>query len=86
MLFRFIEACKFSYAKRTLLGDWNFGSLGESIREVIKDLTSESWWVETKEKIDDYSTNTDPEWYGAEYVTVEDSGTAHISILSPNGQ
>lgn len=82
---RFIEACKFSYAKRTLLGDWNFGSLGESIREVIKDLTSESWWVETKEKIDDYSTNTDPEWYGAEYVTVEDSGTAHISILSPNG-
>ena len=42
--------------------------------------------METKQKIDDYSTNTDPEWYGAEYVTVEDSGTAHISILSPNGQ
>ena len=41
--------------------------------------------METKEKIDDFSTNTDPEWYGAEYVTVEDSGTAHISILSPNG-
>jgi len=85
---RFIEACKFSYASRTKLGDWNSNSIeeNESVRSVVAKMISEEWWKETKEKIDDMSTNPDPAWYGAEYLAVEDSGTSHISILSPSGE
>lgn len=82
---RFIEACKFAYAKRTLLGDWSVDSIASGVREVVSNMTSEAWWSETIARISDTATNTDPRWYGAEFSSVEDSGTAHMSILSPQG-
>jgi len=83
---RFIEACKFSFAKRTLLGDWNSDrQLGQSVRQLVNNLTSSEWWVETVARISDLTTSPDPAWYGAKFSSVEDSGTAHISILSPAG-
>ena len=34
----------------------------------------------------DEKTSTDVKFYGAEFTSIEDSGTAHISILSPAGR
>ena len=59
--------------------------MASSVRDVVSNLTSEAWWAETRTRISDTVTNTDPRWYGAEYSSVEDSGTAHMSILSPQG-
>lgn len=59
--------------------------MASSVRDVVSNLTSEAWWAETRTRISDTATNTDPRWYGAEYSSVEDSGTAHMSILSPQG-
>ena len=84
-MFRFVEACKFAYAKRTLLGDWSVESIASGVREVVSNMTSEAWWAETRARISDTATHTDPRWYGAEFFSVEDSGTAHMSILSPQG-
>ena len=84
----FIEACKFAFAKRTLLGD---GALDEElerdVREVVELLTNTGtgWWQETAGRISQVSTSQDPAWYGAEFSSVEDSGTTHISILDPAG-
>ena len=59
--------------------------MSESVRKVVNSIISEEWWTLTKQKIDDYSTNTDPKWYGADFYNVEDAGTSHMSILAPNG-
>jgi gamma-glutamyltranspeptidase/glutathione hydrolase/leukotriene-C4 hydrolase len=40
---------------------------------------------ELRGKIQDYRTSTDPKYYGAVYANTEDSGTAHISVIGPNG-
>lgn len=83
---RFVEACKFSFAKRTLLGDWNSDrQLGEAVRDVVSNLTSTSWWEEVVSRISDVTTSEDPAWYGGQFSQVEDGGTAHMSILSPAG-
>ena len=83
---RFVEACKFSFAKRTLLGDWNSDrQLGEAVRDAVSNLTSTSWWGEVVSRISDVTTSEDPAWYGGQFSQVEDGGTAHMSILSPAG-
>ena len=83
---RFIEACKFAYAKRTLMGDWNDSQVGTEVSELVANLTSSDWWDETRGKISNETTNQDPKDYGAEFYSVEDGGTAHISIISPAGK
>jgi len=82
---RFIEACKFAYAKRTLMGDWQDKEVRTQVRELVGNLTSSDWWDEIREKISDEKTFDDPEMYGAEFYSVEDGGTAHITVLSPAG-
>eukprot|EP00092_Neocalanus_flemingeri_P032572 GFUD01035427.1.p1 GENE.GFUD01035427.1~~GFUD01035427.1.p1 ORF type:complete len:627 (+),score=232.88 GFUD01035427.1:244-2124(+) len=82
---RFVEACKFAYAKRSLMGDWRQEQLGEEVRELVGNLTSPDWWGEIREKISDQKTRDDPKQYGAEFYSVEDGGTSHTSILSPAG-
>ena len=82
----FIEACKFAFAKRTLLGDGALEEeLGRDVRGVVELLTNPGWWQETAGRISKVSTSQDPGWYGAEFSSVEDSGTTHISILDPAG-
>ena len=81
-----IEGCKFAFAKRTLLGDWAASQeLGRSVRAVVEQLTSTGWWEDTAARISENTTSQDPAWYGAEFSSVEDSGTTHISILDPAG-
>jgi gamma-glutamyltranspeptidase/glutathione hydrolase/leukotriene-C4 hydrolase len=48
-------------------------------------LMSQAYADETFMAIDDTTTFDDPKHYGARYEDVQDQGTAHVSILAPNG-
>jgi len=82
---RFVEACKFAYAKRTLMGDWANEKVRDEVTELVGNLTSAAWWKDIMENISDDKTMDDPKLYGAEYYSVEDGGTSHISVLSQAG-
>lgn len=79
---RIIEAYKFAYAQRSELGDPSFE---ESAVELVKNLTSNDFAMEFRKKIDDKTTYKELNYYGAKYMNQEDHGTAHMSILAPNG-
>ena len=78
---RIVEAFKFAYAKRTLLGD----DSSDEIREMMRNLTSLEYANEVRKMIDDEKTSEDFGYYGAKFESKENHGTAHISILMPNG-
>lgn len=85
---RFLEACKFAYARRTLMGDWKHAEsegLEDEVSELVTNLTSSTWLDSTRGKISDTQTVNNASFYGAEFFNVEDAGTAHISVLSPAG-
>lgn len=82
---RFIEACKFSYAKRTFLGDWNYQPVEEEVQQAVTNLTSSSWQSWVRSRISENTTHHDLEFYGARFLNVEDGGTSHTSIISPSG-
>ena len=83
---RFTEACKFAFAKRTLMGDWSDEVLGKEVKDLVGNLTSPDWWKEMREDISDKKTEDDPKEYGAEFYSVKDGGTTHLSVLSPTGR
>jgi gamma-glutamyltranspeptidase / glutathione hydrolase / leukotriene-C4 hydrolase len=78
---RIVEAFKFAYAKRTLLGD----EPSDEIKEMMRNLTSFEYADEVRKLIRDDGTSEDFGYYGAKFENKEDFGTAHISILMPNG-
>uniref|UniRef100_A0A1B6C3P5 Gamma-glutamyltransferase n=1 Tax=Clastoptera arizonana TaxID=38151 RepID=A0A1B6C3P5_9HEMI len=78
---RLVEAFKYAYARRTELGDPNF----VNVTELIQNLTSEEYANKIRLKILDNKTFDDPNHYGAVFYNKEDHGTAHISVISPNG-
>lgn len=78
---RIAEAFKFAYAKRTLLGD----EQTEEIQEMMRNLTNVDYANEIRKLIRDNGTSEDFGYYGAKYENPEDHGTAHISIMMPNG-
>jgi gamma-glutamyltranspeptidase / glutathione hydrolase / leukotriene-C4 hydrolase len=78
---RITEALKFAFAKRTLLGD----EPSDEIKQLMTNLTNLSYAEEIRKLIKDDTTFQDFEYYGAKYVNKDDHGTAHISILMPNG-
>jgi gamma-glutamyltranspeptidase / glutathione hydrolase / leukotriene-C4 hydrolase len=78
---RIVEAFKFAYAKRTLLGD----EPSDEIKEIMKNLTSLEYAGEIRKLIKDDGTSEDFGYYGAKFDAKEDHGTAHISIMMPNG-
>jgi len=82
---RFTEACKYAYAKRTILGDWMDPELSAVVKELVSSLTSPQTIKELAEKISDEKTFDSTDHYGAEYYSVDDAGTTHLSILSPAG-
>ncbi|KAK9721769.1 hypothetical protein QE152_g20723 [Popillia japonica] len=79
---RTVESFKYGYGKRTELGDRNFVP---GMDDLISNLTSEEYAFAIRNEISDYTTYNNPEHYGANTTLVEDHGTAHISILAPNG-
>jgi len=85
MWHRFVEACKFAFAKRTEMGDWTFQPIREEVQELVANLSTHSWTNHIKSKINDFETSQDPEFYGAKTDLKEDHGTCHHSFLSPEG-
>nr|XP_050031599.1 scoloptoxin SSD14-like [Dermacentor andersoni] len=73
-LHKFIEACKYGYAKRALLGDVDF----VNCQEVINNMTSRKYAEDTKSKINLTHTFDDPTKYGFINETyLPETGTAH---------
>jgi len=82
---RFVEACKFAFAKRTEMGDWTVPEIREQVKQVVANLSSHDWIVNIKSKINDFETSQDPDYYGAKTTFEEDHGTCHHCFLSPEG-
>lgn len=78
---RIVEAYKYTYGKRTEIGDPEF----INIDNLMKNLTSSDYAAEIRRKIDDFKTMGDAKDYGAQFYAGKDEGTAHISVLAPNG-
>ncbi|XP_065292657.1 glutathione hydrolase 1 proenzyme-like isoform X2 [Dermacentor albipictus] len=71
---RFIEALKFAYAKRALLGD---ETKEPSVRKVIEELLSKEAAEMSRAKINDSKTHDDVRFYGMTNANRWDSGTSH---------
>ncbi|XP_055526695.1 glutathione hydrolase 1 proenzyme-like isoform X3 [Wyeomyia smithii] len=79
---RIVESFKFGYGLRTRAGDPNFIN---EFGDLQQNLTSPRFASYVRSKIVDNQTFSDYVHYGAEYANIEDQGTAHVSILAPNG-
>jgi len=77
---RIAEAFKFAYAKRSQLGDEEF----VNITELLFNLTSPAYGDSIRAQIDDTRTH-DVEYYGPTFDIIENTGTAHINVLAPDG-
>lgn len=53
--------------------------------QLIANLTSPTYAEHVKNLIYDNMTFQDPTYYGANYSNPEDYGTAHISVIAPDG-
>ncbi|XP_054932461.1 scoloptoxin SSD14-like [Dermacentor andersoni] len=71
---RFIEALKFAYAKRALLGD---ETKEPSVAAVTEELLSKEAAENSKAKINDSKTHDDVSFYGMANANRRDSGTSH---------
>ncbi|XP_055551315.1 glutathione hydrolase 1 proenzyme-like isoform X2 [Wyeomyia smithii] len=78
---RIIEAFKHSYGKRTMIGDPKF----VSVDELVRNLTSPDYAEQIRMSIDDNKTKPDYSDYGGQFYIKDSHGTAHISLLGPNG-
>ncbi|KXJ77452.1 hypothetical protein RP20_CCG007497 [Aedes albopictus] len=79
---RVVESFKHAYGLRTRVGDPDYVP---GIEELVQNLTSKDYASMIREKIDSDRTFTDYQHYGAEFSEEEDHGTAHVSVLAPNG-
>lgn len=78
---RIIETFKFAYARRTELADPSFVNM----TGLVNDLLSKDYANIIRMKIDDNTTYNNASHYGGVFFNKEDHGTAHISVLAPNG-
>ncbi|XP_070074576.1 scoloptoxin SSD14 isoform X1 [Drosophila takahashii] len=79
---RLIETFKHAYGHRTNLGDVHYEP---DVQEIYENLVDPSFAAEIRKLILDDRTFEDMGYYGANFANEEDHGTAHISVLAPNG-
>uniref|UniRef100_A0A182Y0C0 Gamma-glutamyltransferase n=1 Tax=Anopheles stephensi TaxID=30069 RepID=A0A182Y0C0_ANOST len=79
---RIVESFKHGYGLRTRVGD---PAYVPGIEDVLDKLSSKTYARYIYETIKDDRTNSDYEHYGAEFSNEQDHGTAHVSVLAPNG-
>lgn len=53
--------------------------------QILQNLTSPEYAEKVRLSINDSTTYNDATHYGADFYTQSDHGTAHISVLAPNG-
>lgn len=78
-LHRLIEVYKFAYGKRSALGDVKMDA------KFLSEFTSNEYAKSIRSSIWDNQTFNDVKHYGGLFALPEDHGTAHISVLSQNG-
>lgn len=78
---RIIEAFKHVFAVRSQLGDPDF----IDVDNIVKHILSDDFAQNVDEKIDDKRTFNNYEHYSLRFVSPNDHGTSHISIISENG-
>ncbi len=54
-------------------------------KQLVLNMTSQSWGLEAFRQINDSYTVNNASFYGADFYTPHDHGTAHLSLIAPNG-
>lgn len=56
-----------------------------TLGKLLKQLTSEDYVRSVRKAIEDCETYSDPQHYGTNVTIKDDYGTAHVSVLAPDG-
>ncbi|XP_017850879.1 scoloptoxin SSD14 isoform X1 [Drosophila busckii] len=83
---RVVEAFKHGYGQRSNLGDYeNDPETGHAIKAQLEKMLGKELVQSVRALIHDNSTSQDFVYYGANFTVEPDHGTAHMSVLAPNG-